>query len=140
MSIEQLAPIAWPLAAVTGAVVFYRPLADFISGLTSVSVTDKNGKTIQLTASQVRGVARDLLTDVDNMISGLGTDEKTLFAAIRSSAHTPKVSQVIQGFRRGTKEHDSLRKLRDAQLSDLLAEDRGAQTVSSNSRALDAQF
>ena len=95
---------------------FYRPLADLISGLTSVSVTDKNGKTIQFTASEVRGVARDLLADVDNMISGLGTDEKTLFAAIRSSAHTPKVSQVILGFRRGTKEHDSLRKLRDAQL------------------------
>jgi hypothetical protein len=116
MTIEQLALFAWPIVAILAAVLFYRQLSDLIGRITGLSYQDEKGRTIRLTASEVRGAALELVVEADAYIRDLGPDEKEILAKVVNSVRTPKVKDIIPGFLRGTKEHDSLRKLRDAQL------------------------
>lgn len=114
--LQSIASIGWLIFLAIGLYQFHAPLSEILGRTRKLRVKLPNGTEIDFSGEEIDSAGKDLLSAIGTLLENMTNEERAVIEHVRNTFEPLTVDQLFPSFRRGTKEHNLLRSLRDREI------------------------
>ena len=114
--VKLIDALVWPI---TSLVIFFglkEPIISILNKSNDISIKLSNGTELKLGAKEAEPLLKQMLEDIDLLLSGISNDEIELFTKIYTQNENKTVEFYFPDFKRGNEGHNLLRSLRERRM------------------------